>query len=136
MPTAFTEREDHWVLGLHGLTVTRVSVDHCLGLTLDQDWLITVGTPAELLPPSGPARRLDPRTQDVAPALALFGSEVRSAVAAKSGTLRLEFTDGTVLTCPSDPGHEAWQVNGPHRQLVVPTQGGALALWYTDSSGA
>ncbi|WP_374215598.1 DUF6188 family protein [Streptomyces drozdowiczii] len=52
---------------------------------------------------ANPSVLLNPESQDVAGALALFGANVLSAVAFKSGTLCLVFDTGHHLTCSSDP---------------------------------
>ncbi|MFB7446116.1 MULTISPECIES: DUF6188 family protein [Streptomyces] len=67
--------------------------------------------------------------QDVAAAPALFGAKALSAVAFKSGTLRLVFDTGHHLTCSSDPSFEAWQVTGPAGWRFVSLPGGDLAVW-------
>lgn len=72
---------------------------------------------------------LVPETQDVAAALPLFGMKVVSAVACKSGTLRMVFEDGTHLTCPTDVAFEAWQITGPEGWRFVSLPGGGLGVW-------
>ncbi|MFF4518496.1 DUF6188 family protein [Streptomyces mirabilis] len=67
-----------------------------------------------------PGRRSGPRT---------LRSEGPSAVAFKSGTLRLVFDTGHHLTCSSDPSFEAWQVTGPAGWRFVSLPGGDLAVW-------
>ncbi|MFE3412395.1 DUF6188 family protein [Streptomyces mirabilis] len=69
-----------------------------------------------------------PACQDVAAAPALFGAKALSAVAFKSGTLRLVFDTGHHLTCSSDPSFEAWQVTGPAGWRFVSLPGGDLAV--------
>ncbi|MFE5894783.1 DUF6188 family protein [Streptomyces sp. NPDC056462] len=72
---------------------------------------------------------LKPESQDVAAALVLFGAFVLSAVAFKSGTLRLVFDTGHYLTCSSDLSFEAWQVTGPTGWCFASLPGGDLAVW-------
>jgi hypothetical protein len=72
---------------------------------------------------------LNPERQDVAAGLALFNVEVTSAVAFKSGQLRMVFGDGHMLKVDPDPRYEAWTVTGPDRMLVVSLPGGGLAVW-------
>jgi hypothetical protein len=63
------------------------------------------------------------------PLTALVGRTV-SAASAPSGSLRLAFTDGSVLRCDPDPQYEAWQVAGGDPQaLIVCEPGGELAIW-------
>jgi hypothetical protein len=70
----------------------------------------------------------EPESQDVAAVLPVFGAKVLSAVAFKSGTLRLMFDNGMQLRCAADPPVEAWQITGP-RWRCVSLPGGDLAVW-------
>ncbi|MER5602795.1 DUF6188 family protein [Streptomyces sp. NPDC002265] len=131
------EHADRWILSLRGKNVTKISVDFRLALALDSDWEVVLEAPVSLS--HGTARAnssvlLHPESQDVAAALALFGAKVLSAVAFKSGTLRLVFDTGHHLTCSSDPSFEAWQVTGPTGWRCASLPEGSLAVW--SGSGA
>jgi hypothetical protein len=52
-----------------------------------------------------------------------------SAVAFKSGGLRLVFDDGHILTVMPNPAYEPWTANGPDDLLIVCMPGGSLAVW-------
>ncbi|MFF3418818.1 DUF6188 family protein [Streptomyces sp. NPDC002698] len=126
------EHDNRWILNLRGQGVARITVDYRLTLALDEGWEVVLETPARLS--SGPAHTnpdvlLVPETQDVAAALPLFGTKVVSAVAFKSGTLRMVFEDGTHLTCPTDAAFEAWQITGPGGWRFVSLPGGDLGVW-------
>jgi len=54
---------------------------------------------------------------------------VVSAVALKTGALRLVFDTGSQLRVPKDDGFEAWNARGPGSILVVSLPGGELAVW-------
>ncbi|MFF8029545.1 DUF6188 family protein [Streptomyces sp. NPDC007896] len=126
------EHEDRWILNLRGMSVTKISVDFRLVLVLDSDWEIALEAPANLshgTVHANPSVLLKPESQDVAAALSLFGAKVLSAVAFKSGTLRLVFDTGRHLNCSSDPSLEAWQVTGPAGWRFVSLSGGDLAVW-------
>ncbi|MFI1395912.1 DUF6188 family protein [Streptomyces sp. NPDC020681] len=131
--SGFAEHEDRWILGLRDLTVTKISVDHQLSLLLGSDACVVLECPCQLSQESaakgGPQEMLDPARQDVAAALALFGAKVVSAVAFKTGTLRLAFDNGLQLNCRADPSFEAWQVTGPRGWRFVSLPGGDLAVW-------
>jgi hypothetical protein len=71
---------------------------------------------------------LHPRRQDVAPALALFGATLSSAVAFKTGTLRLVLGHFQ-LTVRADPQYEAWNVAGPGDIRLICMPGGQLSIW-------
>ncbi|MEU6444441.1 DUF6188 family protein [Streptomyces sp. NPDC047046] len=126
------EREDRWVLNLRGMSVTKITVDFRLMLFLDSDWEVAFDASVDLsygTAHANPSVLLSPESQGVAGALALFGANVVSAVAFKSGTLRLVFDNGHHLTCSPDPSFEAWQVTGPRRWHFASLPGGDLAVW-------
>ena len=125
------EHEDRWMLNLRGMSVTKIIVDFRLVLVLDSDWEIALETPLNLSHGgvhANPSVLLTPESQNVAPALALFGAGVLSAVAFKSGTLRLVFDTGHHLNCSPDPTVEAWQVTGPAGWRFASLPGGDLAV--------
>jgi hypothetical protein len=126
------EREDRWILNLHGLSVIRISVDFRLMVTLAGGWEVVLEGPTRLS--SGSARvspgvLLTPESQDVAAALSILGAKASSAVAFKSGALRMVFDEDTHLTCPPDASFEAWQIIGPRGWRFVSLPGGDLAVW-------
>lgn len=131
--SVFAEHEDRWILGLRGLDVTKISVDHQLSLLLGSDaWVVLEGPCRLSQGPAvgdGPQEMLDPGQQDVAAALALFGAKVVSAVAFKTGSLRMVFDNGLHLGCRPDPSFEAWQVTGPAGWRFVSLPSGDLAVW-------
>jgi len=124
------EREDRWVLDLRGASVTGIGVGFPFGPALDAGWEIVLEAPVSLsygTVHAGPSVVLKPRSQDIASAYALFGAKVLSAIAFKSGTLRLVFDTGHHLTCPPDRS-EAWRVTGPAGSRVTSLPGGGLAV--------
>ncbi|WP_326715659.1 DUF6188 family protein [Streptomyces sp. NBC_01474] len=126
------EHHDRWILNLRGWGVAGITVDYRLTLALDEGWEVVLETPARLssgAAHTNPGVLLVPETQDVAAALPLFGTKVVSAVAFKSGTLRMVFEDGTHLTCPTDEAFEAWQITGPGGWRFVSLPGGDLGVW-------
>nr|WSX48063.1 DUF6188 family protein [Streptomyces sp. NBC_00974] len=132
------EHEDRWVLNLRGLSVARICVDFRLTLALDAGWEVVLETPARLLAGAlhtSPGLPLTPESQDVAAALPLFGVKVLSAVAFKSGALRMVFDSGTHLTCSADASFEAWQITGPGGWRFVSMPGGDLAVWSPPAAG-
>lgn len=126
------EHENRWILNLRGMSVAKISVDFRLVLALDSDWDVALEAPVNLSHGTAhahPSVILKPASQDVAAALVLFGAKVLSAVAFKSGTLRLVFDTGHHLTCSSDLSFEAWQVTGPTGWRFASLPGGDLAVW-------
>ncbi|WP_032918162.1 DUF6188 family protein [Streptomyces rimosus] len=127
------EHDDRWILGLRGLTVTKICVDHQLSFLMGTDFRVVLEGPCRLSHGAaggkGPHAVLVPERQDVADALALFGAEVVSAVAFKTGSLRLVFDNGLHLDCQADSSFEAWQLTGPEGRRFVSLPGGELAVW-------
>ncbi|MCL8015900.1 DUF6188 family protein [Streptomyces sp. AS02] len=131
--SVFAEHDDRWTLGLRGLAVTRISVDYQLSLLLGSDCWVVLEGPCLLshgsVAGSGPQTMLVPERQDVAAALALFGAKVVSAVAFKTGSVRLVFDNGLHLICQADSSCEAWQITGPGGRRFVSLAGGEVAVW-------
>jgi hypothetical protein len=132
-PEGLTELEDRWLLPFSGLAVTQVVVDFEFGLVLGSEARVSIATSAELRWAAQgvvqDAVELHPERQDVAAGLALFNSSVLSAVAFKTGILRLGFGDGHLLNVAPSPTYEAWTANGPGGLLVVCMPGGSLSVW-------
>ncbi len=126
------EHGDRWVLSLRGLSVVKISIDFRLTLDLEEEWEIVLEAPAQLSTGSlraNPGLPLTPEAQDVAAALPLFGAKVLSAVAFKSGGLRMVFNSGVHLNCSADASFEAWQITGPGGWRFVSLPGGELGVW-------
>lgn len=125
------EHEDRWVLSLRGQSVVGINIDFRLTLVLDAGWEVVLEAPAQLSTGSlrtDPGLPLTPESQDVAAALPLFGAKVLSAVAFKSGALRMVFDSGTHLNSSSHAAFEAWQITGPGGWRFVSLPGGDLAV--------
>jgi hypothetical protein len=125
------ELDDRWILNLRGSRIVRTSLDLRLKLTLDSGWEVALAGPVLLS--SGPlgarrTARLDLQTQDVAAPHHLRGAEVCSAVAFKTGSLRMVFNTGTHLRCPVDPSSEAWRITGPRGRRYASLPGGGIGV--------
>ncbi|MFG2820958.1 DUF6188 family protein [Kitasatospora sp. NPDC048365] len=126
------EHEDRWIMNLRGLAVTEISAGYQLVLRLDSDARVVLGCPFKLTHGVGDGRQdvlLGPGRQDVAAVSGLFGAKVLSAVAFKTGSLRLVFDNGRHLNSRADPSFEAWEVLGSGGWRVVSMPGGKLAVW-------
>ena len=126
------ELPDRWLLPHRGLKITQITVDYTLTFSLEGHATIVIESDATLAdrPGRAPGIRtveLHPARQDVGSALALFGATVNSAVAFKTGTLRL-ILDHFQLTVRADPHYEAWNVVGPGDMRLVCMPGGQLAI--------
>ncbi|CAN3985821.1 DUF6188 family protein [Kitasatospora purpeofusca] len=118
-------------MNLRGQDVTRIGIDHRLTLLLDSDARIALGCPFELSQGSNRTDEsvvLDPGRQDVAAALGLFGAKVLSAVAFRTGSMRLVFDNGCHLNSRAHPNYEAWEVLGPEGWRIISRPGGGLAV--------
>ncbi|WP_203962585.1 DUF6188 family protein [Actinocatenispora thailandica] len=127
------EHADRWVLPFRGFAVTKVEADWAFGLTFDDQGAVRISSTMTLGWAATAARsetaRLKPECQDVAAGLALFNATVLSAVASKSGGLRIVFDDGHRLAVAPDSDYEAWTATGPSGMLIVSRPGGDLAVW-------
>jgi hypothetical protein len=132
-PPALTEQEDRWILPFRGLSVTQIQVDFAFGLNFDDVGAVRISNAATLgwvqAADKPDEARLEPECQDVAAGLVLFNTEVLSAVAFKSGGLRIVFSNGRKLRVSPDVRYEAWTATGPNRMLIVCLPGGGLAVW-------
>ncbi|MFC1436650.1 DUF6188 family protein [Streptacidiphilus sp. N1-10] len=130
--SSLTEHDDRWIMNLRGLTVVGIGISYQLSLCLDTQARVVLGCPFQLTQGVGDGRRdvvLDPGRQDVAAAIGLFGARVLSAVASKTGSMRLVFDNGCHLNSRADPSFEAWEVRGPGGWRIVSMPGGELAVW-------
>jgi Family of unknown function (DUF6188) len=130
---SLTELDDRWILPFRGLLVTQVQVDFAFGLNFDDQGAVRISNEVTLGWAAAGARPekviLDPERQDVAAGLALFNTVVLSAVAFKSGVLRIVFSSGRLLRVDPDPQFESWTATGPNGMLIVGLPGGDLAVW-------
>jgi hypothetical protein len=128
------ELGDRWILPYRGRRVSQLRIDTRLCLLLEEGCEIAIEgeatlTQGSLHAPDAVPVLLVPQRQHVAPAIELFAKQVLSAVAFKSGTLRLVFDDGKHLNVRADPDYEAWTLAGPGAMKVVCMPGGSLAVW-------
>ena len=98
-PRPLIEYDDRWLLPFRGLTVISIQVDSALTLNLTNEAAVQIGGVATLGWVNAGVRpervELDLGKPDVA--AELVGTKVLSAVAFKSGGLRLVFDSGRVL---------------------------------------
>ena len=132
--TELQEMDDRWLLGWRGLKVEQIRVDYRLVFLLGQDTELAVEQPASISlgPVTAPGcqpRQVVPESGDIEAALALLHSTVLSAVAFKSGALRVVFDTGHHLNVRQRTDFEAWTSKGPGSALAVSTPGGGLSVW-------
>lgn len=130
--SSLAEHEDRWITSLRGLAVTEIGISYQLTLRLDSDARVVLGCPFTLTQGVDDGRQdvfLDPGRQDVTAAIGLFGAKVLSAVAFKTGSMRLVFDNGWHLNSRADPSFEAREVLGQGGWRIVSMPGGKLAVW-------
>lgn len=128
-----TELEDRWILGLRGARVEstrseefRLVVAFAEGADLTIEGAATLGSTART------AERLDLWANPSATTDSfggLVGHTVISAVAFKTGHLRIVFSLGIVLRVLADDHYEPWQIAFPSGQFLVSLPGGGLSTW-------
>jgi len=119
-------------MNLRGLTVVEIGISYQLSLLLDTEARVVLGCPFTLTQYGDDGRQdvsLDPERQNVTAANGLFGAKVLSAVAFKTGSMRLVFDNGWHLNSRADPSFEAWEVLGPGGWRIISMPGGELAIW-------
>lgn len=126
------EHDDRWIINLRGLTVVEIGISYHLSLLLDTEARVILGCPFKLTQGVDEGRQdvtLDPERQDVTAAIGLFGAKILSAVAFKTGSVRLVFDNGWHLNSRADPSFEAWEVLGPGGWRIISMPEGKLAVW-------
>ena len=119
-------------MNLRGLAITEIRISYQLSLCLDSDARVVLGCPFMVTQGTDDGRQdvfLDPGRQDVTATIRLFGAKVLSAVAFKTGSMRLVFDNGWHLNSRADPSFEAWEVLGPGGWRIISMPGGELAVW-------
>lgn len=58
-----------------------------------------------------------------------IGKTIQEVTVSLEGHLRMTFVDSSQWSVQSDATYEAWEIHGPHGELVVCQAGGELAIW-------
>jgi hypothetical protein len=121
-----------WTLDLRNQEMSFIRIDH-------QTWLqfgetaVVIGCPF-ILNVEGTTYELYER-KDLGPLLAQYPDTLTTGTVYEDGTLNLVFGRDWAIDVPPDPHYEAWQIQGPGKNLVVcPPDGKALALWSDDGA--
>src|SRR5215208_2486541 len=129
------ERRDRWVMDLSGWAVTRCAIDYAFTLDVSKGReVVSVSIGGRFVLSAGEKEQvLDPERGEpvsLGPALRILHLTVDSALAYKDGTLELRFSDGTRITAPPEPEHEAWEAaGGEGGLLIVSLPGGGVSVW-------
>jgi hypothetical protein len=112
------EYEDRWVLGYRDMLVSNVIVGERLTLMLNSRACLVLAGPAwlscgSIRNDSSPRIQLIAPRWDAAEVLQLQGDKVLSAVAFKTGALRVVFSGGMHLNCKAHESSRAWETIGP-----------------------
>jgi hypothetical protein len=118
-------------LRFDGGTVTRVSFDEALTILTSAAYQFQIESPLSLVKAGEPPRVFEPANPDatVIDLVGLLRKRLRSTDVLDDGTLKMQFSNDCELVVPASPDFEAWQIIGPHDQLMVCTPGGELAVW-------
>lgn len=127
------ELDDRWWLGLRARRVESVDT-HGVQVVLNfgQGCALTIEAVASIRTSLGgtdvPAltHGEDGTVSTFNALLSLVGQQVLSAVAFKSGKLRIVLESGALLTVPPGEQYEAWQLTGPSGRIWVSVPGGGL----------
>lgn len=130
------DRGDSWELPIGGEVVARCCVDRAFSIEFGRNTMKYAlrMEGAFSISDGGEVKQLSAeRPEALAPALLLFGKEVRSCHAAKRGSLDIAFTDGVRLRVEPDESFEAWEMSGVDGLRMVSGPGGALSVWQPSS---
>jgi hypothetical protein len=119
--------ESGWTISFAQALVSQLRVDHALTLLLDDDSIIRIESPFELISAGGATRLPLGECYEVAPALPLLHQTVRRARIGPSGTLRLEFANDWRIDVPVNPNYENWQLNAGSLGTWVGLPGGDVS---------
>ncbi|MFC9332065.1 DUF6188 family protein [Kitasatospora sp. NPDC057015] len=123
------EHPDRWILNLRGRRVAKVALDPHLELSLGSGWDVVLESRAVLSHGSAltnPSIPLTPTSRNIA--AQLLGTSVLSAIAFKSGALRMVFDAGLHLNCSDGPAGAAWEITGPQGWCFTSMPGGGLTV--------
>jgi hypothetical protein len=133
------EYGDRWSLSSDDATVTRISLDWGVTLTIgstEPQIDVRIEQPFELTDPSGTSVRLVPEgdTLAMSPVLRMSRRTVERMDAFNDGRLEIAIADGMVVRVESSDAYEAWEISGSGGFRIVSTPGGGLAVWKAASS--
>jgi hypothetical protein len=108
------ERHD-WTLSGHRITQLCVELAACR----IQSWSLTdslevrLAAPFRLTLADATSRSIDPELpEQIAPLLSIVGLEIHGLTVTRSGSLRIQISDGSCIEIDSHPRHEAFHVSG------------------------
>lgn len=109
--------------------VDQVQVDFRFGLALDDGTIIVIGSPFAATI-DGVVVAVTPETLDgVGAALAVLHRDVSGLRATRSGSLRVELSDGALIEVPPGDAYENWQVLLPDGSQFIGLPGGDVATF-------
>lgn len=121
------EEDDRWVLPFRGSVVSEVRTGGAIELCLGDLGAVRIGGTA-VLGWINVGDRPDRAQLDAAAGRLLVGVVVNSAVAFKSGTLRLAFGDGHLLRVEAEPDREAWTATVAGGPVFTSVPGGGISV--------
>ncbi|MCC8245509.1 DUF6188 family protein [Saccharothrix luteola] len=130
---------DAWRLPLAGLPIVQCRVDHAVTFGFDSpdgSYDLRIEEDFAFVSAEGVEVVLRPQTDPtgLGPVLACTRTSVVEALAFDDGRLAVAFADGSRLVVDGSREYEPWMLSGPAKLVVVSTPGGALALWYEETT--
>jgi hypothetical protein len=119
-------------LRLHGRSVSRLFIDHRVGLEFLEHGVKTtlvIGGRSRLEHGGARLELSADNLQEVGKASILVRKTVDRGVAHEDGSLEVKFMDGDVLFVAPDPDYEAWEAYASDGMKVISLPGGGLATW-------
>lgn len=121
-----------WDLDLRDLEMSFIRIDHRTWLQFGEV-AIVIGCPFTLK--VGDKTHVLDEREDLGPLLAQYPDTLTSGTVDEDATLRLVFGRGWTIDVPPDAHYEAWEIQGPGKNLVVcPPDGRTLAIWTDDAA--
>lgn len=112
--------------------VDQIIIDYQVSLKLSDGSYFMFECKFTLTKPDGTAFEITPgdSAEQLVHILELHNASLARGLVV-GGTLRLEFSNGTVLECPPDDQYEAWSLFSPsgNLQRIISTPGGDLSIW-------
>ena len=116
---------------LSGKTINAMQSDYALKLWTTDGWRILLAGDTTFASVDGETVVLDTEVaslEPIAEAKPLLGSSITGASASPTGDLEITLDAGRLLVRAGE-SYEAWQLDGPHGELVICMPGGELAVW-------
>jgi hypothetical protein len=119
-------------LDFNGQLITSADFGYTIALTISGGYEVLIENDFSIRSPAGDEFSISPGVDTETSTRhlqELTTHTITSALAEKSGTLHLTFTNGAHLQVPPNDMFEAWTVAGPNGLKIVCMPNGELATW-------